>query len=165
MQLLVAPGVKSQMSPHLRLGLPVMLPLGLLLVFVAASLTNFGLTRKWLLLSRAKVVNNTNSGQPLPAAARLPKLHVFGNTVSWGVVLALLLAGRAAVVVNRTVAGFRLRMLGLNPRTRPEIFSSRRNRQSPGPDPPPAASSGCRATATCASPATWRARPRLARPG
>ncbi len=89
----------------------------LLLVFVAANLTNFGLTRKWLLLSRARVVNNTNSGQPLPAAARLPKIHVFGNTISWGVVLALALAGIAAVVVNRTVVGFRLRMLGLNART------------------------------------------------
>ena len=89
----------------------------LLLAFVAAAVTNFGLTRKWLLLSRAKVIKNTNSGDPLPAAARLPKLHVFGNTVSWGVLLALGLAGVAAFVVNRTVVGFRLRMLGLNART------------------------------------------------
>jgi general nucleoside transport system permease protein len=89
----------------------------LLLVFVAANVTNFGLTRKWLLLSRARVVNNTNSGQPLPVGARLPKIHVFGNTVSWGLVLALALAAVAAVVVNRTVVGFRLRMLGLNART------------------------------------------------
>lgn len=89
----------------------------LLLVFVAGNLTNFGLTRKWLLLSRARVVNNTNSGDPLPAAARLPKIHAFGNTVSGGVLLALVLAGLAAIIVNRTVAGFRLRMLGLSPRT------------------------------------------------
>ena len=42
----------------------------LLLVFVAGALTDFGLTRKWLLLSRARVVNNTNSGDPLPRFPR-----------------------------------------------------------------------------------------------
>jgi len=51
----------------------------LLLAFIALQISAFLLTKKYLLLSRAKVQNNTNAGQPLPADARLPKITIFGN--------------------------------------------------------------------------------------
>jgi len=43
----------------------------LLLAFIALQISAFLLTKKWLLLSRAKVQNNTNAGEPLPAAATI----------------------------------------------------------------------------------------------
>jgi simple sugar transport system permease protein len=89
----------------------------LLLAFIALQISAFLLTKKYLLLSRAKVQNNTNAGQPLPADARLPKITIFGNSFSSGAIIALLLAFVIAFVMSRTMAGFRLRMLGSNPRT------------------------------------------------
>jgi general nucleoside transport system permease protein len=89
----------------------------LLLAFIASQIGAFLLTKKSLLLSRARVQNNTNAGQPLPAYARMPTIKLFGNSVSWGVLLALVLTALVAVVLARTTAGFKLRMLGMNPRT------------------------------------------------
>ncbi len=57
--------------------------------------------------------------EPLPAAARLPKITIFGNSFSSGAILALLLAFAVAFLVSRTTAGFRLRMLGLQPANGP----------------------------------------------
>ncbi len=88
----------------------------LLLVSVASQITSFGLTKKWLLLAD-KNTSRTNNGEPLPAAGRMPVIHIFGNEVSWGAVVALVLAVVVGVVLARTTIGFRLRMLGLNART------------------------------------------------
>lgn len=88
----------------------------LLLIFVASQITTFGLTRKWLLLARENT-SRTNNGEPLPDAAKMPSLNIFGNQVSWGAVIALVLTAVVGVVLARTTIGFRLRMLGLNPRT------------------------------------------------
>jgi len=88
----------------------------LLLGFIAASVTTFGLTKKWLLLA-TKNTSRTNNGEPLPAGAKLPTLSIFGNEVSWGAVIAIVLTIVVGLVLNRTTIGFRLRMLGLNPRT------------------------------------------------
>ena len=89
----------------------------LLLVFIAGYLTTFGLTKRWLLLSRLHIVSNINSGHPLPPAAHMPAFRIFGNTISWGVVVALVVSFATVVVLGRTTWGFRLRMLGLNART------------------------------------------------
>jgi simple sugar transport system permease protein len=88
----------------------------LLLAFIAMQITTFGLTRKWLLLSK-KNLTRTNNGEPLPAKAKMPFIHVFGNAVSWGAVVAILITIVIGLVLSRTTVGFRLRMLGLNPRT------------------------------------------------
>jgi ABC-type uncharacterized transport system permease subunit len=89
----------------------------LLLVFLAANLTTFGLDRTWLLLNRSGEVSNTNSGDPLPTSVRMPLIRIFGNEVSSGLVVALALSAVVAFVLGRTTWGFRLRMLGMNPRT------------------------------------------------
>jgi ABC-type uncharacterized transport system permease subunit len=89
----------------------------LLLVFLAANLTTFGLDRTWLLLNHSGEISNTNSGDVLPKNVRLPLIRVFGNAVSSGLVVALVLAAVVTFVLARTTWGFRLRMLGLNPRT------------------------------------------------
>jgi simple sugar transport system permease protein len=88
----------------------------LLLIFIASQITTFGLTKKWLLLARENT-SRTNNGEPLPDSARMPGLHIFGNNVSWGAVVALVLTATVAVVLARTTIGFKLRMLGMNPRT------------------------------------------------
>jgi general nucleoside transport system permease protein len=89
----------------------------LLLVFVAFQLVAFGLTKRWLLLDRSPMINHINNGEPLPADVRLPRFELFGNRVSLSVVLAVVLAVAVALFLARTAWGFRLRMLGLNPRT------------------------------------------------
>lgn len=89
----------------------------LLLVFVAFQLIAFGLTKEWLLLDRTDRVNKLNTGEPLPLDVRLPTIRVFGNTISTSVLVAVALAVIVSVFLARTVAGFRLRMLGLNART------------------------------------------------
>ena len=88
----------------------------LLLIFVASQITTFGLTRKWLLLAEENT-SRTNNGEPLPDSGKMPTIDVFGNQVSWGAVVAVVLTVVVAVVLARTTIGFRLRMLGLNPRT------------------------------------------------
>jgi general nucleoside transport system permease protein len=89
----------------------------LLLVFVAFQVVNFGLTKEWLLLDRADRVNKLNTGEPLGPDVRLPSFRLFGNEVSVSVVVAAVLALGLAFVLVRTVWGFRLRMLGMNPKT------------------------------------------------
>lgn len=88
----------------------------LLLIFIASQIITFALTKKWLLRALDSS-SRTNNGEPLPKSARMPGIEIFGNVVSWGAVVALLLTAVIAVVLARTTIGFKLRMLGLNPRT------------------------------------------------
>ena len=88
----------------------------LLLVFIAFQLVAYGLTQTWLLLDRNARINHNNTGEPLPGDTRLGQVEVFGNTISLWVVLAVILAVLVAAWLARSVGGFRLRMLGLNPR-------------------------------------------------
>ncbi len=88
----------------------------LLLVFIAAQLTDFGLTKRWLLASHSKD-SRVNNGEPIKHAARMPGIDIFGNTVSWGAVIAIVVTVGVGVVLARTTVGFKLRMLGLNART------------------------------------------------
>ena len=88
----------------------------LLLVFIAFQLVAYGLTKTWLLLDRTPRINKNNTGEPIPGDTNFGHLHVFGNDVSLAVVAALLLAVLVSLWLSHSVGGFRLRMLGLNPR-------------------------------------------------
>ena len=88
----------------------------LLLYFIAVQMTNFALTKQWLLQSLS-TDSRVNNGQPLKHNARLPGIDVFGNVISWGALIAIALTALIGITLARTTTGFRLRMLGLNPRT------------------------------------------------
>jgi ABC-type uncharacterized transport system permease subunit len=88
----------------------------LLLYFIAVQMTNFALTKQWLLQSLS-TDSRVNNGQPLKHNARLPGIEIFGNVISWGALVAIVLTALIGITLARTTTGFRLRMLGLNPRT------------------------------------------------
>lgn len=91
----------------------------LLLITVAAQLTGYALKVEWLLLAPFRgdrSVRNQISEQ-IGADARLPRLSLWGNELTAGALLALLLAMLVLFVLGRTLWGFRLRMLGGNART------------------------------------------------
>lgn len=88
----------------------------LLLYFIAVQMTNFALTKQWLLQSLS-TDSRVNNGQPLKHNARLPGTEIFGNVISWGALVAIVLTALIGITLARTTTGFRLRMLGLNPRT------------------------------------------------
>jgi ABC-type uncharacterized transport system permease subunit len=88
----------------------------LLLVFVAGQVVNYGLTQSWLLLDTdPNRTQSINTGTVLPSDARLPFFDFGDDRTHLGVLIALAVAGLAAFLLARSVWGFRLRMLGLNP--------------------------------------------------
>ena len=90
----------------------------LLMTAIAANLMGFGLRQRWLLLAPAAGRANRNQvSEPLPEDARLSRITIFGNDFPISVLLALALALVLAVILGRSIVGFRLRMLGRNPRT------------------------------------------------
>ena len=90
----------------------------LLLTAVAANLMGYGLRKRFLLLAPAAGRANRNQvSEPLPADTRIPRITVFGNEFPVSVFLALALALVLSVLLGRSIVGFRLRMLGRNPRT------------------------------------------------
>lgn len=90
----------------------------LLMVTIAAQLVGFGLKKQSLLLAPAEGrANRQQVSEQLADDRRIPRITWFGNEFPISAVLALLLAGAVAVLMARTVFGFRLRMLGANPRT------------------------------------------------
>ncbi|HET9601066.1 MAG TPA: hypothetical protein VFP08_05725 [Acidimicrobiales bacterium] len=90
----------------------------LLLTAVAANLMGYGLRKRFLLLAPAAGRANRNQvSEPLPADTRIPRITVFGNEFPVSVFLALALALVLSVILGRSIVGFRLRMLGRNPRT------------------------------------------------
>lgn len=89
----------------------------LLLVTVAAQAVAFGLRYDWLLLADSANRGNRNQvSEQLAEGNRLPDLTIFGNTFPISVLLAVTLAAAVSFVLARTVWGFRLHMLGYNPR-------------------------------------------------
>ena len=88
----------------------------LLLYFIVVQITDFALTKRWLLASLS-TDSRVNNGQPIKHNARLPGFELFGNTISWGAFVAIIVTAVIGVALARTTTGFRLRMLGLNPRT------------------------------------------------
>jgi simple sugar transport system permease protein len=90
----------------------------LLLVFVAAQVTGYALTRQFLLLDRdPNRPNRSQTSGQLDADTHLPTIRLFGNEFPITVVVALVLAVAAAVLINRSTWGFKLRLVGFNPRT------------------------------------------------
>jgi simple sugar transport system permease protein len=87
----------------------------LLLGAVAANLMGFGLQKRWLLLAPAAGRANRNQvSEPLDPGRRLPRVTLFGNEFPVSVLVAIVLAIIVTVVLDRTVPGFRLRVLGRN---------------------------------------------------
>lgn len=90
----------------------------LLMGTVAANLMGYGLRNTWLLLAPAAGRANRNQvSEPLAADTRIPRVTWFGNEFPLSVLLALALALIVWLVMDRSVMGFRLRMLGRNPKT------------------------------------------------
>ncbi len=89
----------------------------LLLVTVASQAVSFGLRREWLLLAPEHSRGNRNQvSKQLAADSRLPRLDFFGNELPLSVLFAFALAVVVAFVLSNTIWGFRLRLLGNNPR-------------------------------------------------
>ena len=89
----------------------------LLLVTVGGQLVAYGLSKPWLLLAPLADRGNRNQvSTQLADDNRLPHLDIFGNKIPSAVFLALIMAVIVSAVLARTVWGFRLRMLGRNPR-------------------------------------------------
>ena len=90
----------------------------LLLVYVAGSLGGYLLTRKFLLLDHDQGTGNTltRSGS-VPSNTHIPYVHIFGNDFPMSVLVGLTLALFLWLALDRSVWGFRLRMLGQNLRT------------------------------------------------
>lgn len=89
----------------------------LLLVAVAGQAVAYGLRWQWLLLAPEASRGNRNQvSEQLAADNRLPRHHIFGNEIPISFDLAVILAVVVAFALARTVWGFRIRMLGQNPR-------------------------------------------------
>jgi general nucleoside transport system permease protein len=90
----------------------------LLLVYLSGYVLSYGLSRTSLLLDTDPTARQQlNTGTQLTRDTRLPNIDLFGNRFHIGVVVALVAAIGAWLYLSHTVWGFRLRMLGLNPRT------------------------------------------------
>lgn len=90
----------------------------LLMGTVAANLVGWGLRNRFLLLAPPEGRANRNQvSLPLDPDRRIPRVEVFGNDFPISIFVAILLAVSVWLVLGRTVVGFRLRMLGRNPRT------------------------------------------------
>ena len=89
----------------------------LLLVAVAGQVVAYGLRWQWLLLAPEASRGNRNQvSEQLAADNRLPRHNVFGNEIPISFDLAVILAVVVAFALARTVWGFRIRVLGQNPR-------------------------------------------------
>jgi len=89
----------------------------LLLVTVAAQVVGYSLKTTSLLLDRSPDHPNRNQvSERIPSNIRIPRITIFGNDFSLGALLALGLALLLALWLARTATGFRLRMLGMNPK-------------------------------------------------
>ncbi|MEM7288583.1 MAG: ABC transporter permease [Actinomycetota bacterium] len=90
----------------------------LLLVTVGGQTVAYGLRHEWLLLAPEGSRGNRNQvSEQLAADNRLPRPDIFGNEFPITVHIAVILAILVSYLMARSVWGFRLRMLGRNPRT------------------------------------------------
>ncbi len=90
----------------------------LLMVTVAANAVGYGLKSERLLLAPLENRANRNQvSEQLAANSRIGRITIFDNEFPISVLLAVALAGLVAFGLSRTVPGFRIRMLGANPKT------------------------------------------------
>ncbi len=87
----------------------------LLMLFIAAQAIQYALTRRWLLASHSND-SRVNNGEPLKPNAEMPSFTIFGNSISWWAVVAIVVTILLSLMLSRTTTGFRIRMLGLNER-------------------------------------------------
>lgn len=89
----------------------------LLLVAVAGQAVAYGLRWQSLLLAPAANRGNRNQvSEQLSTDRRLPVQTIFGNSYPISVYLAVVIAIIVALLLARSIWGFRLKMLGRNPR-------------------------------------------------
>lgn len=99
----------------------------LLLVTIAFQAAGYFVSETFLLLDPdPNKPNRVQVSAQLAEDVRLPQLHIFGNDLPISVFIAFLLALAVAFVLARSVWGFRLRMLGQNPRTAQRVGISTR---------------------------------------
>ena len=90
----------------------------LLMVTIAAQLVGYGLKNQWLLLAPSEGrANRQQISEQLAADRRVPRPTWFGNEFPISAVFAIALAVLVALMFAMAVVGYRLRMLGANPRT------------------------------------------------
>ncbi|MBC8196116.1 MAG: ABC transporter permease [Acidimicrobiia bacterium] len=89
----------------------------LLLVSVASNLVGYGLKKPWLLLdSEAKRGNRNLVSEQLPADTRMPRITLFGNDFAISAFLAIAVVLLIGWMLNRTLWGYRLTVVGHNRR-------------------------------------------------
>lgn len=91
----------------------------LLLITVASQATGYGLKVDWLLLApfrEDRSVRNQVSAQ-LAEDTRVPRLEVWGNDFPISAIAVIVMAAIVYFLFKRSVWGFRMNMLGRNPRT------------------------------------------------
>ena len=89
----------------------------LLLVTVGGQLVAYGLSTPWLLLAPLADRGNRNQvSVQLADDNRLPRPEIFGNEIPLAVLIGVFFAIVVSFALSRTVWGFKLRMLGRNPR-------------------------------------------------
>ncbi len=94
----------------------------LLLVFVASQITGWLLSRSFLLQYLEKgVQNQVQTSKQLDPTTRVGSVRLLGNAVPWTALAAVALAVAVGVLISRTRWGFRLTVLGRNPRTAQRI--------------------------------------------
>ena len=94
----------------------------LLLVFIASQGTGYLLTRTFLLLDDdPNKPNRVQTSAQLDPDTRIGFVRIFGNEFPWSVVLAVVLAIAVALLLSRSIWGFRLTVLGRNARTAQRI--------------------------------------------
>jgi len=97
-------------------GVPEVLS-SLLLVTVAGQAVAYGLRKEWLLLADTASRGNRNQvSEQLADDNRMPRIELFGNEFPLSVPMSIVLAFVVAFTLALTIWGFRLRMLGHNPR-------------------------------------------------
>jgi ABC-type uncharacterized transport system permease subunit len=89
----------------------------LLLNFIAEQVLSFAVNRTYLLRETTHNLQSLPQSNRMPGDTRLPHLgHFPGFNVSTGVFIALAAVILVSIALRRTRWGFRMRMLGLNPR-------------------------------------------------
>ncbi len=88
----------------------------LLSITLAFQLTGYGLKTTALIANPDPPTGGRSLGsEPLPASSRLGEFEIFGNEISVGIFLVIGLAVLTWLIMEKTVAGFRLQTLGQNP--------------------------------------------------
>ncbi|HLE38040.1 MAG TPA: ABC transporter permease [Acidimicrobiia bacterium] len=94
----------------------------LLLVFIALQVTGFAVTTDWFLRDTDPTrPQRAQNSAALGPDTHLPVIRVFGNELSLGVVIAVVIAVAVAYLLARTIWGFRFRVLGHNARIAQKI--------------------------------------------